>query len=114
MTKLASLGCDTTASCTNNRKFMFAPDVVADAGGYLVLMGSGDREKPLLSYTGAASVSNHFFMVKDQPADARDAPIEYGEQAGAQADQRTAKQGRVRGEVNPVDADHDDFAQNSS
>ncbi|MBB1519529.1 pilus assembly protein [Aquipseudomonas guryensis] len=70
MTKLASLGCDTTASCTNNRKFMFAPDVVSDAGGYLVLMGSGDREKPLLSYTGAASVSNHFFMVKDQPADA--------------------------------------------
>ena len=70
MTKLASLGCNTTASCTNNRKFMFAPDVVADAGGYLVLMGSGDREKPLLSYTGAASVSNYFFMVKDQPADA--------------------------------------------
>lgn len=70
MTKLASLGCDSTASCTNNRKFMFAPDVVSDAGGYLVLMGSGDREKPLLSYTGAASVSNHFFMVKDQPADA--------------------------------------------
>jgi type IV pilus assembly protein PilY1 len=70
MTKLASLGCDTTASCTNNRKFMFAPDVVADAGGYLVLMGSGDREKPLLSYTGAASVSNYFFMVKDNPNDA--------------------------------------------
>ncbi|UUY07744.1 pilus assembly protein PilY [Pseudomonas sp. J452] len=70
MTKLASLGCNDTASCTNNRKFMFAPDVVSDAGGYLVLMGSGDREKPLLSYTGAASVSNYFFMVKDQPADA--------------------------------------------
>ncbi|WP_415755773.1 pilus assembly protein [Pseudomonas leptonychotis] len=70
ITKLASLGCNSTASCTSNRKFMFAPDVVTDDGGYLVLMGSGDREKPLLSYTGAASVSNHFFMVKDQPADA--------------------------------------------
>lgn len=70
MTKLASLGCNTTASCTNNRKFMFAPDVIADASGYLLLMGSGDREKPLLSYTGAASVSNYFFMVKDQPTNA--------------------------------------------
>lgn len=70
ITKVASLGCDTTASCTNNRKFMFAPDVVFDDGGYIVLLGSGDREKPLLSYTGAASVSNYFFMVKDRPGDA--------------------------------------------
>lgn len=69
-TKVASLGCDTTASCANNRKFMFAPDVVTDGSGYMVLLGSGDREKPLLSYTNAASVSNHFFMVKDRPEDA--------------------------------------------
>lgn len=69
MTKVASLGCDTAASCTNNRKFMFAPDVVSSGSDYMVLLGSGDREKPLLSYTGAASVSNHFFMVKDRPTD---------------------------------------------
>lgn len=67
MTKVASLGCDTTASCANNRKFMFAPDVVFDNDGYMILLGSGDREKPLLSYVAAASVSNYFFMVKDKP-----------------------------------------------
>lgn len=69
MTKIATLGCDTASSCTANRKFMFAPDVVADLGGYVLLLGSGDREKPLISYTGATGVSNEFFMIKDHPAD---------------------------------------------
>ena len=71
MSKIAALGCDTAGSgCAANRKFMFAPDVVADLGGYVLLLGSGDREKPLNSYTSAASVSNYFFMLKDRPADA--------------------------------------------
>ncbi len=71
MSKIAALGCDTAGSgCAANRKFMFAPDVVADLGGYVLLLGSGDREKPLNSYTSAASVSNYFFMLKDHPADA--------------------------------------------
>ncbi len=65
ITKIASLGCDTTASCSNNRKFMFAPDIVSDNGAYDLLLGSGDREKPL-STSGA---SNYFFMVKDKPTD---------------------------------------------
>jgi len=65
ITKIASLGCDTTTSCSSNRKFMFAPDIVADNGAYDLLLGSGDREKPLLA---DGSVNNYFFMVKDNPS----------------------------------------------
>ena len=67
--KIADLGCDTPASCTANRKFMFAPDVLADSGGYVLLLGSGDREKPLTNYSVASGVVNHFFMLKDRPGD---------------------------------------------
>jgi type IV pilus assembly protein PilY1 len=70
ITKIASLGCDTVATCTPNRKFMFAPDAVEDNGTYFLLVGSGDREKPLTSYTQAALVANYFFMVKDKPTEA--------------------------------------------
>jgi type IV pilus assembly protein PilY1 len=70
MTKIASLGCaTTTATCTPNRKFMFGPDVVEDNGMNVLLLGSGDREKPLRSYTAALSVSNRFYMMVDKPAD---------------------------------------------
>lgn len=67
MTKIASLGCASTTSCTSNRKFMFAPDVVVDGTTNVLLIGSGDREKPLTSFTNAAGVTNDFFMLKDQP-----------------------------------------------
>ncbi|MDQ0570455.1 type IV pilus assembly protein PilY1 [Variovorax paradoxus] len=71
MTKIASLGCaTTTATCTPNRKFMFGPDVVEDNGLYVLLLGSGDREKPLRSYAAALGVSNRFYMMVDKPADA--------------------------------------------
>jgi len=66
MTKIASLGCDSTSTCTLNRKFMFAPDVVLEGGTYMLLLGSGDREKPR-NYTN--TVNNYFFMIKDRPAD---------------------------------------------
>ncbi|WGT65843.1 pilus assembly protein [Variovorax paradoxus] len=70
MTKIASLGCaTTTATCTPNRKFMFGPDVVEDNGMNVLLLGSGDREKPLRSYSAALSVSNRFYMMVDKPAD---------------------------------------------
>jgi type IV pilus assembly protein PilY1 len=69
ITKIASLGCDTPDSCTSNRKFMFAPDVVEDNGKYVLMIGSGDREKPLRDYDAATGVSNYFFMVKDDPTD---------------------------------------------
>ncbi|WP_371366741.1 pilus assembly protein [Pseudomonas sp. QL9] len=70
LTKIASLGCDTQSSCTANRKFMFGPDVSLYNGQYLIMLGSGDREKPLLSYTSAASVANRFYTLYDKPGDA--------------------------------------------
>jgi len=73
ITKIATLGCNTPAVCTPNRKFMFMPDVVErpapGSGTYYILVGSGDREKPLLNFTEAYGVSNYFFMVKDRPTD---------------------------------------------
>lgn len=68
-TKIASLGCDTVASCASNRKFMFAPDVALDNGVYILTLGSGDREKPLSTYTNSYAVANKFFMIKDKPDD---------------------------------------------
>lgn len=70
ITKIASLGCNTVAACSANRKFMFGPDVVEESGNTYVLIGSGDREKPLTAFTATTGVANHFFMVKDKPADA--------------------------------------------
>jgi type IV pilus assembly protein PilY1 len=70
ITRIASLGCDELSSCNANRKFMFAPDVVTLGDTYYVLLGSGDREKPLASYEAATSVSNYFFMLKDKPTEA--------------------------------------------
>lgn len=70
ITKVASLGCDTVGTCAANRKFMFAPDVVVENGTNIILLGSGDREKPLNTYTSAYGVSNYFFMIKDKPEDA--------------------------------------------
>ncbi|MET3372595.1 type IV pilus assembly protein PilY1 [Variovorax boronicumulans] len=67
ITKIASLGCDTVTTCTPNRKFMFAPDVLEDNGAYVVLLGSGDREKPLRYYNVALGVSNRFYMLVDKP-----------------------------------------------
>jgi type IV pilus assembly protein PilY1 len=72
ITRIASLGCETAAPCDANRKFMYAPDVVKDEalGGYVLLVGSGDREKPLKEYGSAFGVKNYFFMVKDVPTSA--------------------------------------------
>lgn len=66
LTKIASLG----GSGVNNRKFMFGPDILDDNGSYVLLLGSGDREKPLGSsiYPSATAVENHFFMIRDKPA----------------------------------------------
>lgn len=68
MTKIASLGCSTTASCTANRKFVFAPSVIAVDGNYVVMLGSGDREKPLTYFASSNAVANYFFMFTDKPA----------------------------------------------
>ena len=70
MTKIASLGCDNTGSCPANRKFMFAPSVVAVNGDYVVMLGSGDREKPLTYFGATTAVTNYFFMFMDKPTNA--------------------------------------------
>lgn len=76
ITKIASLGCDSAAAtspsagCAMNRKFMFAPDIVEKDGVFYLLVGSGDREKPLMAYSAAYDVQNYFFMIKDNPASA--------------------------------------------
>ncbi len=69
ITKIASLGCDNVSTCATNRKFMFAPDIVEKSGVYHLLIGSGDREKPLMAFDDAYGTENHFFMVKDNPTD---------------------------------------------
>ena len=70
ITKIASLGCDTTASCTANHKFMFLPSVVASGDVYTVMLGSGDREKPITYYTSGTAVTNYFFSLIDKPLEA--------------------------------------------
>lgn len=77
MTPIAKLGCDringTTAdgnSCTANRKFMFQPSVVPDTNDTnvnWVLLGSGDREKPVYAHVASRGVSNYFFALQDKP-----------------------------------------------
>lgn len=70
ITKIASLGCNNVAVCTPNRKFMFSPDVVEKGDDYYLLVGSGDREKPLKDYASALGVQNYFFMLRDRPSQA--------------------------------------------
>lgn len=74
MTHIASLGCDTVALCDAPRKFMFGPSVVTtdtisvDAT-YTILLGSGDREKPISFYEVSNGVRNRFFQFRDKPND---------------------------------------------
>lgn len=62
MTRIAALGCTTTASC--DRKFLQAPEVILTAEYNAVLVGSGNRERPLMA-NNATLVDNAFFMIKD-------------------------------------------------
>lgn len=66
ITKIASLG----GTGTDARKFMFGPDVVVESGVYYLLLGTGDREKPVADYASATAVQNYFYMLKDQPLNA--------------------------------------------
>ncbi len=71
ITKIAELGCSSPDDdCAANRKFMFEPDVVEKGGTMYLLLGSGDREKPLNDdyWPNSYDVDNYFFMVKDMPA----------------------------------------------
>jgi type IV pilus assembly protein PilY1 len=68
ITKIASLGCATAATCTSppNRKFLAGPEILVDTinNKHILLVGSGDREKPLNT---ANATSNYFFRVDDKP-----------------------------------------------
>lgn len=88
VTQFAALGC-ASGSCatgTSPRKFFFPPTVVfvGATGGATsydaVLLGSGDREHPLLNTaTGSAyNVINRFYMLKDSHTgkDATTAPVQ--------------------------------------
>jgi len=72
VTKFAALGCS-SGSCTSGstpRKFFYPPSIIfvgiTDAANSYdaVLIGSGDREHPLIS-SGAFNVTNRFYMLKD-------------------------------------------------
>ena len=86
MTKIASLGCD-VAGCTANRKFMMPLDVVQDLdGSYVILAGSGDREKPLRGYGTALGVENFMFKIVDRPEQADWLTTDMGTCTGAICD----------------------------
>jgi len=76
ISKIAALGCDgdgeADVTCSAPRKFMFGPDVVRipSTAKLGILLGSGDREKPLVAYGAANAVQNYFFSLVDEPADA--------------------------------------------
>lgn len=59
--QFAALG----GSGTNKRKFLFAPDVVLAREYDTVAAVSGDREHPLAESSGANSVVNRFYMIRD-------------------------------------------------
>ncbi|AKU13011.1 putative type 4 pilus biogenesis protein [Azoarcus sp. CIB] len=64
VTHVARVGDWTTAN-TRNRKFLYAPDVVRVGSYNIVLIGSGNREKPL-STSAAAKVKNRFYGLWDE------------------------------------------------
>lgn len=69
VTKLAALGCSsgTCAAGTTPRKFFFPAEVIAAVQGYnydAVVVGSGDREHPLIK-NDSYNVVNRFYMLKD-------------------------------------------------
>lgn len=61
------------------RKFLFGPDVVAYVGYNAVMIGSGDREHPLINSYACnnftSGVQNQFFMLKDSPTAYPTSPI---------------------------------------
>lgn len=60
---------DLSAGTLTGRKFFFGPDVIVTRSFTALLLGSGDREKPLLSAT-----QDHFFQLFDRRTD-KGAPV---------------------------------------
>lgn len=74
VTRLAALGG--ASGDATKRKFLFQPDVVVTKNYAAVLVGSGDREHPLMIQDGAYKTINRFYMIKDTKtgADAQSSP----------------------------------------
>jgi len=65
VTQLAALGCSTGVCASGTpKKFFYPPDVVPASGYDAVMIGSGDREHPLLS-SAASSVTNRLYALSD-------------------------------------------------
>lgn len=71
LTRIASLGCDAVSGevCSANRKFLHRPDVVRLPGTsrYVLLLGSGDREKAAVHDSAAQGVANYLYAIEDDP-----------------------------------------------
>lgn len=59
-----------------NGKVFFAPDVIATKNFVAVMVGTGDREKPLLN-----STADRFFLIKDKVGEPRDDVLRLGDLA---------------------------------
>lgn len=89
---IASLDCTSSPVC--GRKFLHAPEVVVGTNYNAVLVGSGNRERPLLT-NAATKVDNGFFMVKDDRTAGQalievDALLEVNPDVPLDADQQAA------------------------
>jgi type IV pilus assembly protein PilY1 len=63
ITKIAALN-DGTGGTNGSRKVFFAPDVILTRNYSVLLLGTGDREKPLTTAT-----NDRFFVIKDSKVD---------------------------------------------
>jgi len=83
---------DLSGGTTSTRKFFFGPDVVVTRSFTALMLGSGDREKPLL-----ATTQDHFFQILDRNvgkgAPASSTPIAFSDLVAAGADSNIASPG---------------------
>jgi len=83
---------DLSGGTSTGRKFFFGPDVVVTRSFAAIMVGSGDREKPLL-----ATNQDHFFQILDRNlgkgAPLSSTPIVFGDLAAAGAASNTSGPG---------------------
>jgi type IV pilus assembly protein PilY1 len=99
--KIADVGAD-------NRKIFFAPDVIVTKNFVAVLVGTGDREKPLLNQT-----KDKFVLVKDTLAAPRGTALTLGDLTRvARIDKDTMTFTDVVSNVNDAEGCYIDLAEN--
>jgi type IV pilus assembly protein PilY1 len=82
-TAAANITIAALSETNHARKFLFGPDVIRYGGYYYVLVGTGDRERPLAanypcsnySATAGNYVTNQFFGLKDVPSSYPATPV---------------------------------------